>query len=190
MRSHFRHSLITRLENLYCPQHWFSSKVGKYHHKFGHGRFKFGAWRVYAASDVGHTLPGGSVVRNMETSFEVLSINGKGGLKEVSEYSKDEGNTKVVEEKAVKEDIAMKDGILLRAYPQSGRTHQICLHCQYLGISIIGDVKYEGVYEWKDTTYDAHELHAESLSLEHPVTGVEIRLRAPLPSWANQALQP
>ncbi|KAI4358082.1 hypothetical protein L6164_001985 [Bauhinia variegata] len=157
--------------------------------KSAHGRSKFGAWRVYAASDVGRALPGGSVVRNMETSFEVLSINGKGRLKEVSEFRKDERNTIVVEEKAVKEDIATKDEILVRAYPRSGRTHQIRLHCQYLGISILGDVKYEGVYEWKGTTYDAHQLHAESLSFEHPVTGLEILLRAPLPLWANQALE-
>lgn len=155
----------------------------------GHGRSKFGAWRVYAASDVGRTLPGGSVVRDMETSFEVLSINGKGSFKEVSDFTSDEGNTVVVEEKAVKEDGVMEDEILVRAYPRSGRTHQIRLHCQYLGSSLRGDVKYEGVYEWKGKTYDAHELHAESLSLEHPVTGCQIVLRAPLPLWAKQALQ-
>lgn len=157
----------------------------------GHGRSKFGAWRVYAASDVGRTLPGGSVVRDMETSFEVLSINGKGSLKDVSEFTNDEENTDtlVVEEKAVRENVVMEDEIVVRAYPRSGRTHQIRLHCQYLGISIRGDVKYEGVIEWKGKTYDAHELHAESLSLEHPVSGVQIFLRAPLPLWANQALQ-
>ncbi|CAI0446620.1 unnamed protein product [Linum tenue] len=45
--------------------------------KSGHGRSKFGAWRVYAASDAGRILPGGSLVRDMETTFEVLSVNGK-----------------------------------------------------------------------------------------------------------------
>ncbi|KAF7817967.1 RNA pseudouridine synthase 1-like [Senna tora] len=155
----------------------------------GHGRSKFGAWRVYAASDVGRTLPGGSVVRDMETSFQVLSVNGKGSLKDVSEFTNDEGNSIVVEEKAMKEDVVMEDEIVVRAYPRSGRTHQIRLHCQYLGISIRGDVKYEGVYEWKGKTYDAHELHAESLSLEHPITSLQVVIRAPLPLWANQALQ-
>lgn len=153
----------------------------------GHGRSKFGAWRVYAASDVGRTLPGGSVVRDMETSFEVLSINGNGCFKEPSEFTNGEGLTVVVEEKAVRKD-GMEDEILVRAYPRSGRTHQIRLHCQYLGISIKGDVKYEGVYEWQDQTYDAHQLHAESLSFEHPVTGVPLLVHAPLPLWANQAL--
>ncbi|TKY52301.1 RNA pseudouridine synthase [Spatholobus suberectus] len=158
----------------------------------GHGRSKFGAWRVYAASDVGRTLPGGSVVRATETSFEVLSINGKGTFREVShsEFIRDEGdNVLVVEEKAVKED-GNESEIVVRAYPRSGRTHQIRLHCQYLGISIIGDVKYEGVYEWKGATHHAHHLHAETLSFEHPVTGLNVMLRAPLPLWATQAFQP
>ncbi|KAI9081066.1 hypothetical protein K1719_037046 [Acacia pycnantha] len=154
----------------------------------GHGRSKFGAWRVYAASDVGRTLPGGSVIRDMETSFEVLSRNGNGSLKEPSEFTNDEGLTVVVEQKAVRKDV-MEDEIVVRAYPRSGRTHQIRLHCQYLGISIKGDVKYEGVYEWQDKTYDAHQLHAESMAFEHPVTGMQIVLHAPLPLWANQALQ-
>lgn len=157
--------------------------------KSGHGRSKFGAWRVYAASDVGRTLPGGSVVRDMETSFELLSVNGQGNFKELREFEKDE-NVIVVEEKAVKDADGKKDEILIRAFPQSGRTHQIRLHCQYLGISIRGDVKYEGVYEWKEKIYDGHELHAESLSFEHPITGLPVMFCAPLPSWAKEAVQP
>ncbi|KAK2639198.1 hypothetical protein Ddye_027046 [Dipteronia dyeriana] len=156
--------------------------------KSGHGRSKFGVWRVYAASDVGRTLPGGSSVRDMVTSFEVLSVNGKGSFKETSNFQKDEENVIIVEEKAVIDDDAKKGEILVRAFPQSGRTHQIRLHCQYLGISIRGDVKYEGVYEWKGKTYEGHELHAESLSFEHPVTGCPVMFRAPLPFWATQVL--
>lgn len=154
----------------------------------GHGRSKFGAWRVYAASDVGRTLPGGSMVRDMETSFEVLSINGQRIIKEPSKLIKDEDNIIVVEDKAVIDREGKKDEILIRAQPQSGRTHQIRLHCQYLGISIRGDVKYEGVYEWKGITYDGHELHAESLSFVHPMTGLPLVFQAPLPMWAQQEL--
>jgi 23S rRNA-/tRNA-specific pseudouridylate synthase len=153
--------------------------------KSGHGRSKFGAFRVYAASDVGRSLPGGSTVKDMETSFEVLSINGQGSFREPSEFNSDK-NILVVEEKAVIDTDAKKDEILVRAFPQSGRTHQIRLHCQYLGIPIRGDVKYEGVCEWKGRTYDGHELHAESLSLEHPVTGQPLMFRAPLPVWATR----
>ncbi|KAF5803302.1 putative 23S rRNA pseudouridine(955/2504/2580) synthase [Helianthus annuus] len=148
--------------------------------KSGHGRSKFGAWRVYAAKDVGRTLPGGSSVRDMETLFEVLSINGDQCNQESSEIDI------VVEEKSSVELVGNKVAVLVRAYPRSGRTHQIRLHCQYLGIPVKGDVKYEGVYEWNGRVYDGHQLHAESLSFEHPVTGSSIVINAPLPSWATQ----
>lgn len=157
--------------------------------KSGHGRSKFGAWRVYAASDVGRALPGGSVVRDMVTSFEVLSVNGNGGFKEPSRFQKNEDNIIIVKNKAAIDVDAKKDEILVRASPWSGRTHQLRLHCQYLGISIRGDVKYEGVYEWNGRIYEGHELHAESLSFKHPVTGRPVMFQAPLPSWATQALQ-
>lgn len=158
--------------------------------KSGHGRSKFGAWRVYAASDVGRTLPGGSSVRGMETLFEVLSVNGLGCSNELSQLQRDDERITVVEQKSIVDHNEKKDEILLRAYPRSGRTHQIRLHCQYLGIPIKGDVKYEGVYEWKGVTYEGHELHAESLSFDHPVTGLPIVIHAPLPLWASQVLQP
>lgn len=152
----------------------------------GHGRSKFGAWRVYAAPDVGRTLPGGSLVRDMETSFEVLSVNGQLKSKQPVKQGKDDENMVVVEEKSFIEDNGMKDVVLARAYPRSGRTHQIRLHCQYLGIPIRGDVKYEGVYEGEGQIYDYHTLHAESLSFEHPVTGVPLMFRAPLPAWVAE----
>ncbi|KAL0335445.1 UNVERIFIED_CONTAM: RNA pseudouridine synthase 1 [Sesamum radiatum] len=153
----------------------------------GHGRSRHGAWRVYAFSDVGRTLPGGSFVRDMETLFEVLSVNGKGCF-QASSGSERHGEKLVVEEKSEITCDANKAEVLVRAHPRSGRTHQIRLHCQYLGIPIRGDVKYEGVCEWKDTIYEGHELHAESLSFEHPVTGQSVLIQAPLPLWARQAL--
>lgn len=161
--------------------------------KSGHGRSKFGAWRVYAASDIGQALPNAPPVKDMETSFEVLSVNGQGSFKELPEEQTrkpDNSNVIVVEERSVVDTIAKQDEVLVRAFPRSGRTHQIRLHCQYLGMSIRGDVKYEGLHEWKGKIYDGHELHAESLSFDHPVTGDAVTFLAPLPSWAVQALQP
>ncbi|KAG0474436.1 hypothetical protein HPP92_014122 [Vanilla planifolia] len=51
----------------------------------GHGRSKFGAWRVYSASDIGRVLPGGSIVKSMVTSFEILSINRQGKFRAPNE---------------------------------------------------------------------------------------------------------
>ncbi|RAL52673.1 hypothetical protein DM860_007441 [Cuscuta australis] len=160
-------------------------KWGQITVRSGHGRSKHGAWRVYAASDVGRSLPGGSAVKDMETYFQVLSINGVGCSEAISECG-NKGEVLVAEEKSLADLGIKKDSVLIRAYPRSGRTHQIRLHCQYLGIPIRGDVKYEGVYEWKGRTFGGHELHAETLSFTHPVSNQPIFVQAPLPLWADQ----
>ncbi|CAL9238593.1 unnamed protein product [Arabidopsis halleri] len=145
----------------------------------GHGRSKHGAWRVYAALDVGRVLPGGSFVRDMETTFEVVSVNG------VETESCEVENVIVVEGEQ-ELSCGGDDVVVVRAFPRSGRTHQIRLHCQYLGISIRGDVKYHGMYEWRGRTFEGHDLHAECLSLDHPVTDDPIVIRAPLPCWVTE----
>lgn len=158
---------------------WDKIRIGS-----GHGRSKFGAWRVYTSSDVGQSLPGGSMVRDMTTSFEVLSINGKGMCREPAELDFNEIETIVVQEKGA--DLSGDAEILVRAYPQSGRTHQIRLHCQHLGIPIRGDVKYGGVHEWRGLICDGHTLHAESLSFKHPVTSEYVQCHAPAPCWVDE----
>ena len=167
------------------PPSWEKIKICS-----GHGRSKHGAWRVYAMSDVGRTLPGGSSVRDMSTKFELLGTNGKGQFREPSNVASDDIESITVQDKAADNtnDDVKNHTILVRAYPQSGRTHQIRLHCQYLGFPIRGDVKYGGVIEWNDVACDGHALHAETLSFVHPVTGLPVTFRAPLPSWANEVI--
>ncbi|KAL6623593.1 hypothetical protein ACP70R_033472 [Stipagrostis hirtigluma subsp. patula] len=167
-----------------CPPTWEKIKICS-----GHGRSKHGAWRVYAMSDVGRLLPGGSSVRDMSTKFEVLGINGKGRFRDPYSFDTDEIELITVQGKGSDQtpsDDVKNSMILVRAYPQSGRTHQIRLHCQYLGFPIRGDVKYGGVIEWNGVECDGHALHAESLSFVHPVTGLPVTFRSPLPSWANE----
>lgn len=149
----------------------------------GHGRSRFGAWRVYSAADVGRALPGGSRVKHMATSFELLALDGRGASAERAE------ETTAAEEKAVAEVEGRGEPgeILVRALPESGRTHQIRLHCQYLAMPIKGDVKYGGVHEWDGEVCDFHALHAESLMFEHPVTGLPLQFQSPLPPWAREA---
>ncbi|KAH9618017.1 hypothetical protein KSS87_008644 [Heliosperma pusillum] len=163
-------------------------KWSKIRLKSGHGRSKYGAWRVYSSLDVGRNLPGGSFVRDMETLFEVISINGETPLEATYEGKDNEENVAVVVEEKPLIEVKHRDEVVVRAFPRSGRTHQIRLHCQYLGMPIKGDVKYEGVYEWKGETCVGHALHAESLSFEHPITGVPLKFQAPLPCWAAQAM--
>jgi 23S rRNA-/tRNA-specific pseudouridylate synthase len=127
----------------------------------------------------------------MSTKFEVLGTNGKGQFREPSNDDSDDIGSITVQEKVAghtSNDDVKNDVIFVRAYPQSGRTHQIRLHCQHLGFPIRGDVKYGGVMEWNDVACDGHALHAESLSFVHPVTGLPVTFRAPLPSWANEVI--
>ncbi|KAI4378072.1 hypothetical protein MLD38_015609 [Melastoma candidum] len=67
----------------------------------GHGKSEFGAWRVYAASDLGRALPGGSLLHDMDASFRGLSIK-KGCFIKVPSprYTDDDQEILVVEEES------------------------------------------------------------------------------------------
>lgn len=63
----------------------------------------------------------------------------------------------------------------------TGRTHQIRVHLKHKGAPILGDPVY-GAPAW-NKKYDATRqmLHAYRLTLYHPITGMRIDLKAPLP---------
>lgn len=73
---------------------------------------------------------------------------------------------------------------LLRAFPRTGRSHQIRVHARELGLPIVGDDLYGGPRD--EATFGEIPprvcLHAESLSLVHPIKGDPMCLRAPFPS--------
>lgn len=64
----------------------------------------------------------------------------------------------------------------------TGRTHQIRVHLKHKGAPILGDPVY-GAPAW-NKKYDAlrQMLHAHHLAFLHPVTGVRIELKAPMPA--------
>jgi len=80
---------------------------------------------------------------------------------------------------------------LLEAWPVTGRQHQIRIHFSALGHPVWGDLLYEdeGLFlrylqngcRLDDSLPPRHCLHARMLELEHPVTGVELRIEAPVP---------
>ena len=79
---------------------------------------------------------------------------------------------------------------LLRAHLHSGRTHQIRVHLSSIGHPVVGDDTYGGGGGRKLVALPArrHFLHAAWLRFAHPVTGVAMDLRAPLPPDLTKSL--
>ena len=94
---------------------------------------------------------------------------------------------------------AARDCTLVRLYPQTGRSHQLRVHMQQLGHSILGDHLYAD-----DRVYSAvpHlNLHAALLRFKHPTTDEWMQFCAPAPfavpsehapalSWLDEDLAP
>jgi 23S rRNA pseudouridine1911/1915/1917 synthase len=85
----------------------------------------------------------------------------------------------------------------LEARLETGRTHQIRVHCSYIGHPVVGDPTYGGVkraipsamgkLEQRELARLMEELHGQalhaySLSFEHPATGRWMTFEAPMPA--------
>jgi 23S rRNA pseudouridine1911/1915/1917 synthase len=90
--------------------------------------------------------------------------------------SESRGREAISEYKTVE---SFRSHTLLEFHPLTGRTHQIRLHCAFLGCPIVGD----GVYGRKKPSLqiDRHFLHAYRLKIVLPGTQETKFLEAPLP---------
>ena len=74
---------------------------------------------------------------------------------------------------------------LVEVRPETGRLHQIRRHMKHLGHPLIGDVNYGHgeLNRHYRATYGLHRLalHACSLAFAHPLTGLALRIEAPMP---------
>lgn len=70
---------------------------------------------------------------------------------------------------------------------ETGRTHQIRVHCKYIGHPIVGDPVYG--YEKQKFKLNGQLLHAWKLELSHPSTGERMSFEAPLPDYFQAVLQ-
>jgi 23S rRNA pseudouridine1911/1915/1917 synthase len=80
----------------------------------------------------------------------------------------------------------LPDAALLRVTLETGRTHQIRVHLAAIGHPVSGDPLY-GVAGRYGLTRQF--LHAQRLSFEHPITGEQLDLRAPIPDEFARALE-
>lgn len=80
---------------------------------------------------------------------------------------------------------------LLQVLLHTGRTHQIRVHMAHINHPIVGDPIYHGRNTLKAgmsaslretlTTFNRQALHAETLALHHPITGISLAFSAPIP---------
>ena len=73
--------------------------------------------------------------------------------------------------------------LLLELRLETGRTHQIRVHCSFLGHPVLGDFMYGTEYDW----LDGQALHAYRLEFDHPISGEPLCFEAPEP-WYFAAL--
>lgn len=81
---------------------------------------------------------------------------------------------------------SFKDHTLLEFHPHTGRTHQIRLHCQFLGCPIVGD----SIYGRKSLSVDIdrHFLHAARLKIILPNEKTPREFEADLPEELKRVL--
>ena len=86
---------------------------------------------------------------------------------------------------------AFEQATLVQASPITGRTHQIRVHCQYVGHSIAWDDRYG------DRRFDAYTakvglnrlfLHAANIKFIHPATDEKMDISAPMETKLETAL--
>jgi 23S rRNA pseudouridine1911/1915/1917 synthase len=69
----------------------------------------------------------------------------------------------------------------LEASPRTGRTHQIRIHTSESHLPILGDPLYFPKNVFAMVQAPRLMLHAQRLEFDHPVTGVSMKVEAPLP---------
>lgn len=69
---------------------------------------------------------------------------------------------------------------------KTGRTHQIRVHCQAIGHSLLGDTLYSDI---KTELINRQALHSSYVKFKHPYTNDFMELTAPIPGDINQLLE-
>jgi len=79
----------------------------------------------------------------------------------------------------------LRGGLLVEARPRTGRKHQVRIHLARAGLPILGDERHGGEHGGRAARL---MLHAQSLELDHPISGKRLRLECPVPEDFRAAL--
>lgn len=82
-----------------------------------------------------------------------------------------------------------KDTSLVRLELETGRTHQIRVHLEYIGYPVLGDAVYGRKGANKKYGLTSQALHAKELVLVHPSTGKLMEFESPLPDYFEALLR-
>lgn len=134
-----------------------------------------GFGREYLALVQGVIGPGGGLIDapigRHPTRRGLRAVRPNGGVPAVTRYEVVEG---------------FADATLLRAWLETGRTHQIRVHLAHLGHPLLGDRAYGG----RVSEIGRQALHAWRLSFPHPSRPAElVEVRAPVPEELEVALE-
>ena len=116
--------------------------------------------------------------RPEELSAKLVHHLVKDGSKNiVKAYASKKPGTKVAElDYEVKAELDGK--VMLEVYPLTGRPHQIRVQLSKINCPIVGDLKYGATYPLDNKSI---ALHCLKMSFIHPVTGVEVEIKADRP---------
>lgn len=78
-----------------------------------------------------------------------------------------------------------KKNTLVECILETGRTHQIRVHLNYIGFPLVGDPKYG---TRKTDTTNGQFLHAKVLGFDHPITNDYMEFEAELPTYFQEYL--
>lgn len=106
--------------------------------------------------------------------------------KQMAVVAEDKGGRRAITHWQIVERLANYTLIQFRL--ETGRTHQIRVHSSYLGYPIVGDPVYSSGGS-VGVNLCGQALHAQKLSLQHPVSGEWINAIAPLPNQFTKLLR-